>query len=64
MDGVGDRGSTLFEGVGQIADFVLGLGQGHAVTRNDDHVLRLRQKRPESRALNTICVFYFKFLFF
>ena len=47
MDGVGNRSSALLESVGQPADLVLSLGQGHAVTRNDDHVFGLRQKRPD-----------------
>ena len=39
MDGVVDRGAPFFQGVGQLLDLVLGLGQGHAVTGHDDHVL-------------------------
>ena len=39
MDGVIDRGASGFQGVGQLLDLVLGLGQGHAVAGHDDHVL-------------------------
>ena len=39
MDGVIDLGASGFQGVGQLLDLVLGLGQGHAVAGHDDHVL-------------------------
>ena len=39
MNGVIDLGASGFQGVGQLFDLVLGLGQGHAVAGHDDHVL-------------------------
>ena len=39
MNGVIDLGASGFQGVGQLFDLVLGLGQGHAVAGHNDHVL-------------------------
>ena len=43
MDRVRDVDAPLLEELGQLADRVLGLGDGEAVARDDDHVARVGQ---------------------